>query len=179
MKISLNWSLFKRSFLDRSKGGALVLALIFAPLVSFAEDKVNLVDGLAVHGYDVVAYFTESKPVEGSGDFTATHDGATYQFSSAENRDKFVANPAAYAPQYGGYCAFGTAMGRKFDGDPNAWKIVEDKLYLNLNPKIQERWFTDIPGFIKGAENNWPIIESVSDAKLESDPPEGLTAGAL
>ena len=175
MKISLsqifNWSLFKRS--------ALVLALILAPLVSSAGDKVNLVDGVAVHGYDVVAYFTEGKPVEGNGDFTATHDGATYQFSSADNRDKFVENPAAYAPQYGGYCAFGTAMGRKFDGDPTAWRIVDDKLYLNLNKKIQERWVADIPGFIKGAENNWPIIESISDSTLESNPPEGLTAGAL
>lgn len=162
-----------------TKGGALALALIIAPLTSFADEEINLVDGLAVHGYDVVAYFTEGKPVEGSGDFTATHDGATYQFSSAANRDKFNADPAAFAPQYGGYCAFGTAMGRKFDGDPTAWKIVENKLYLNLNKKIQERWVADIPGFIKGAENNWPIIESVSDATLESSPPEGLTAGAL
>lgn len=173
MKISVS------QLISWSKGGALALAMVLAPLTGFAEDEVNLVDGVAVHGYDVVSYFTEGKPVEGYGEFTATYEGATYQFSSADNRDKFAANPVAYAPQYGGYCAFGTAMGRKFDGDPTAWKIVEDKLYLNLNKDIQARWIKDIPGFIKGAENNWPIIESVSDATLESNPPEGLTAGAL
>ncbi len=156
----------------------LALALIIAPVTSFAVDKINLVDGLAVHGYDVVSYFTDGKPVEGSGEFTATHEGATYQFSSADNLEKFTADPAAYAPQYGGYCAFGTAMGRKFDGDPTAWRIVDDKLYLNLNKKVQERWVADIPGFIKGAENNWPIIESIADASLESTPPDGLTIGA-
>lgn len=178
MHISIS-QVVKRFFIKFSRGSALALALILTPLVSFAEGEVNLIDGLAVHGYDVVAYFTEGKPVEGSGDFTATHEGATYQFSSADNRDKFSANPAAYAPQYGGYCAFGTAMGRKFDGDPTAWKIVEDKLYLNLNKDVQARWIADVPGFIKGAENNWSIIESVSDATLASTPPEGLTTGAL
>jgi len=161
------------------RSGALALVMTIAPFASFAEDEVNLVDGLAVHGYDVVAYFIEGKPVEGNGEYTATHEGANYQFSSADNRDKFIENPAAYAPQYGGSCAFGTAMGRKFDGDPNAWKIVDDKLYLNLNKKVQERWVADIPGFIKGAENNWPIIESIGDATLESSPPAGLTQGAL
>lgn len=70
-------------------------------------------------------------------------------------------------------------MGRKFDGDPTAWRIVENKLYLNLNKKVQQRWLADIPGFIKGAENNWPIIEAIADESLEANPPEGLTAGAL
>ena len=152
--------------------------MALVPASAYAVDEVNITQGLAVHGYDVVAYFTEGKPVEGKAGYTATHDGATYRFSSAENRDKFAANPAAYAPQYGGYCAFGTAMGRKFDGDPQAWHIKDGKLYLNLNKKVQERWKTDIPGFIRGADNNWPIIETVADADLEANPPEGLTAGA-
>ena len=114
-----------------------------------------------------------------SDEFQATHEGATYRFASAAHRDAFAADPAKYAPQYGGYCAFGTAMGRKFDGDPNAWKVVDGKLYLNLNKKIQERWLGDVPGFVRGADNNWPIIRSVADASLEASPPTGLTQGAI
>ena len=167
-----------RSIKSRSIAGAL-LGLVMLPFAAFSEAEVHVKDGKAVSGYDVVAYFTEGKPVEGNGAFTASHNGAEYQFSSAENRDLFSANPDAYAPQYGGYCAFGTAMGRKFDGDPNAWHIADNKLYLNLNKNIQERWIADVPGFVKGANNNWPIIQSLSDATLESNPPEGLTAGAL
>ena len=144
-----------------------------------AETEVNINDGYAVHGYDVVAYFTKGQPTEGSDEFQAIYDGATYRFASAEHRDAFTAEPAKYAPQYGGYCAFGTAMGRKFDGDPNAWKVVDDKLYLNLNKNVQERWLADVPGFIRGAENNWPIIRSVGDANLEASPPAGLTQGAI
>ncbi len=144
-----------------------------------AETEVNINSGYAVHGYDVVAYFTKGQPTEGSDEFQATYDGATYRFASAEHRDAFAADPAKYAPQYGGYCAFGTAMGRKFDGDPHAWKVVDDKLYLNLNKNVQERWLTDVPGFIRGAENNWPIIRSIGDASLESSPPAGLTQGAI
>ncbi len=144
-----------------------------------AETEVNVTEGYAVHGYDVVAYFTKGEPTEGSDEFQATHEGVTYRFASAEHLDAFTADPAKYAPQYGGYCAFGTAMGRKFDGDPTAWRIVDDKLYLNLNKNIQERWLADVPGFVRGAENNWPIIRSVDDASLESSPPAGLTQGAI
>lgn len=157
------------------------LAMAFVPAtqqVAMAETEVNIVKGYAVHGYDVVAYFTKGKPVAGDDRYTAEHEGATYRFSSAEHRDTFTSDPAAYAPQYGGYCAFGTAMGRKFDGDPNAWAIVDNKLYLNLNKEIQARWKENVPGFIKGAENNWPLIRSVADASLEAAPPAGVTLGA-
>ena len=157
------------------------LALAVVPAtagLAAAETEVNIVEGYAVHGYDVVAYFTQGKPVVGDDRFTAEYEGATYRFSSAEHRDTFTADPAQYAPQYGGYCAFGTAMGRKFDGDPNAWAVVDGKLYLNLNKNIQARWKKDVPGFIRGAENNWPLIRSVADASLEASPPAGLTIGA-
>ena len=166
------------SVISRSFVGAL-LGLALLPLSALAEAEVNVVDGAAVHGYDVVAYFTEGKPVEGSGDYTASHNGAEYRFASAENRDLFESNPEGYAPQYGGYCAFGTAMGRKFNGDPHAWHIEDNKLYLNVSKKVQKRWLKDVPGFVKGADNNWPIIQSLSDASLESNPPAGLTEGAL
>lgn len=148
------------------------------PTLAQAAEEVNLTNGMAVHGYDVVAYFTEGKPVEGNGSYTASYNGASYQFSNAKNRDMFMADPAKFAPQYGGFCAFGTAMGRKFDGDPQAWTIKDGKLYLNLNKKVQARWSKDIPGFVKGADHNWSIIETVADAKLENSPPSGLTQGA-
>jgi YHS domain-containing protein len=141
--------------------------------------EVNVNDGYAVHGYDVVAYFTVSEPTEGDDRFTAEHQGVQYRFASAENRDRFNGDPAKYAPQYGGFCAFGASVGRKFDGDPHAWRILDGKLYLNLNKKIQARWLQDTQGFIRGADHNWPIIAGIADAELEANPPEGLTLGAV
>lgn len=173
------------STLINSLRGAVIAAILavaglaVVPLQAYADTELNLVDGVAVHGYDVVAYFTQGKPVEGNASITASHDGAVYRFSSAENRDLFAADPAKYAPQYGGYCAFGTAMGRKFDGDPQAWRIVDGKLYLNLNKQVQSKWKENIPGFIRGANNNWPLIRSVADKVLETTPPAGLSQGAL
>jgi hypothetical protein len=165
------------------RGAVLTAALAVAVIPTLTEvvsaaEEVNIVEGYAVHGYDVVAYFTQGKPVPGDDRYTVDHDGATYRFASAAHRDAFAAEPARYAPQYGGYCAFGTAMGRKFDGDPQAWAIVDDKLYLNLNKDIQVRWKENVPGFIKGADNNWPLIRSIADAQLETAPPAGVTLGA-
>ncbi|MCG8447245.1 MAG: YHS domain-containing protein [Hyphomicrobiales bacterium] len=157
----------------------LALAIVPAAVqMAAAETEVNIVEGYAVHGYDVVAYFKQGKPVAGDSRFTAQHEGVTYRFSSAEHRDAFTSDPASYAPQYGGYCAFGAAMGRKFDGDPNAWAIVDGKLYLNLNKNIQARWKENVPGFVRGANNNWPLIRSIADAQLEASAPEGVTLGA-
>lgn len=93
--------------------------------------------GLAVHGYDVVAYFTEGKPVKGDARFAANQSHATYRFASQANLNAFKANPAKYEPAYGGYCAYGVSVGAKFDGDPALWKIVDGRLYLNLDPGIQ------------------------------------------
>lgn len=147
---------------------------------AIAAQEVNIVEGYALHGYDPVAYFTVGSPTLGNSDFVAEYDGAKYRFASAENRDQFNADPEKYAPQYGGFCAFGTAMGRKFDGDPTAWRIVDNKLYLNLNKEIQARWLADIPGFVRGADHNWDIIRSIEDAKLadEAMAPKNLTIGA-
>jgi YHS domain-containing protein len=144
-----------------------------------AAEEVNISDGYAVHGYDVVAYFSVGQPTEGNDRFTADYQGATYRFASADHRDNFVSDPAKYAPQFGGFCAFGTSVGRKFNGDPNVWRIVDGKLYLNLNKKIQARWLQDSAGYIRGANHNWPLIASLADAQLESNPPEGLTQGVI
>jgi YHS domain-containing protein len=122
--------------------------------------------GLALRGYDPVAYFTAGKPVIGTATYTATYNGAAYQFATEAHLQAFKANPAQYVPQYGGFCAFGVAVGAKFDGDPELWRVEDGKLYLNLNPDIQEQWEKDIPGHIAKANTNWPAIKDKAPADL-------------
>lgn len=123
--------------------------------------------GLAVHGFDVVAFFTEGKPVQGDAKFAVTHKGATYRFASQGNLDAFAANPAKYEPAYGGYCAYGVSVGAKFDGDPRYWKIVDGRLYLNLDGGIQEAWLKDVPGAIKKADANWPKLSGKLPSEIK------------
>jgi len=122
--------------------------------------------GLAVHGYDVVAFFTEGKPAFGSDAHALAHGGGTYRFASRANLDALKANPAKYEPAYGGFCAYGTALGKKFDGDPRFWKIIDGRLYLNLNGDIQAEWSKDIAGNIAKADKNWGRVRGVAVAKL-------------
>ncbi|MCG8562805.1 MAG: tat pathway signal sequence domain protein [Hyphomicrobiales bacterium] len=112
----------------------------------------------ALHGYDAVAYFKDGKPVRGSTNATYYWNGATWLFSSKENRAAFIANPAKYAPQYDGYCAFAAARGLKAPGDPQAWKVHNGKLYLNVNANVAKRWEKDIDNEIKKADANWGKI---------------------
>ena len=141
---------------------------LLASSFTFAADiDMNAdVNDLAIQGYDPVSYFTESTPSIGNANYTATYKGGIYRFSSEENRDLFKNNPIKYAPQFGGYCAFGVSMEKKFDTDPLAWKIVDNKLYLNLNKKVQKRWLTDVSGFVSKAHNSWGDIKSVAVDKL-------------
>ena len=125
---------------------------------AMAEQIVYVEDGVAIQGADPVAYFTEAGFVEGSDEFTHEWQGVTWQFASAENRDLFAAEPEKYAPQYGGYCAWAVGQNALAAIDPNAWSIVEGKLYLNANKRIQDRWNKDIPGNIALAEANWPEL---------------------
>jgi YHS domain-containing protein len=120
---------------------------------------------LAIKGYDPVAYFTEAKPVQGSSQFSAQHLGATYFFSSAQHQSMFESDPNKYAPQYGGYCAYGVSKEYKFDIDPEAWAVVDGKLYLNLNEKVQNRWVTNKVDLIVEANSIWTKIgdKPVSD----------------
>ena len=111
--------------------------------------------GTAIKGYDPVAYHTLGRPVEGSKRFTYKWNGAAWRFASAEHRNLFAANPARYAPAYGGYCAYAFAQGSKVDIDPTAWKIVEGTLYLNFNKAVQKLWEQDIPGYIARADAHW------------------------
>lgn len=118
------------------------------------------VDGVAIRGYDAVAYFTEGRPVEGAAQFQTEHDGATWHFSSAANRDAFAADPGAYAPQYGGFCAWAVAAkGKLYSTQPANWTIVDGRLYLNYDDTIQYRWEQDIPAFIQEADTRWPELK--------------------
>lgn len=119
---------------------------------------VYVEDGVAIGGADPVAYFTDETFVAGSADFTHGWKGATWQFASEENRDLFASDPEQYAPQYGGYCAWAVGQNALAAIDPNAWSVVDGKLYLNANARIQERWNKDIPGNIALAEENWPAL---------------------
>ena len=119
----------------------------------------TLFAGLGAKGYDVVAYFTQATAVAGSDRFTSEYGGVKWQFSSAENLATFKAEPARYAPQYGGFCAWGTSIGKLFDVDPvNGWKIVDGKLYLNFNGDINATFAKDAAGFIAKANRNWPAL---------------------
>lgn len=146
---------------------AVLSTALLAPVgAANAADEVNAVPGLssagaplALHGYDAVAYFTAGKPVIGSDKLVHIHQGAAYRFASQSHLDAFKANPARYAPQYGGFCAFGVSVGKKFDGDPRLWKIEDGKLYLNLNQEIYQTFLEDLDGNIRKAETNWAKIE--------------------
>jgi len=137
---------------------AVILATA-AIVTSLAADAVNTNwRGLAIKGYDPVAYFTDSKPVEGSGDFTFEWMDAKWRFASAEHKDMFAKDPEKYAPQFGGYCSWAVSQGYTADIDPEAWKVVDGKLYLNYNKKVQAKWEEDVPGNITKAEANWPKL---------------------
>ena len=138
----------------------LALALVTPP--ANAEGVVNASSwtGTAIEGYDPVAYFEEGKPVEGDSDYAHEWMGATWYFASAENRDLFAADPEKYAPQYGGYCAWAVSQGYTAKIDPEAWTVVDDKLYLNYSLDVQKQWQQDVPGNITKADGNWPDIRA-------------------
>lgn len=139
-----------------------VAGAVLAPIAGFAADtksmKIYTKDGVAIRGADPVAYFTESAYVQGNAAYAAEWAGETWHFSSAENKAKFVADPAAYAPEFGGYCAYAAAKGGLADGDPEAWTIHNGKLYLNFNKTVRKIWLEDTDANIVLAEANWPEL---------------------
>lgn len=141
---------------------AAVFALGFfaAPQDAFAqkpETYVGLLQKAALGGYDPVSYFSGA-PAKGIETNQATFKGATYYFATPANVVKFKADPSAYTPQYGGYCAWAVAQGKTAPGDPKVWKLVGGKLYVNYNSDVQKKWEKDIPGFIAKANANWPKV---------------------
>lgn len=138
-----------------------LFALLVSVTAGFAQKPVVYsTDGKAIHGYDPVAYFTDSKPVKGDSAISLAYEGANWLFASTEHRETFKANPQKYAPQYGGYCAFGTSRGYKAPTEADAWTIVDDKLYLNYNTKVRTEWNKDQPGYIQKADKNWVEIKT-------------------
>ncbi len=139
---------------------AAIFLSIGAPSLAEAKGEIyKNSGGVAIKGYDPVAFHREGKPVKGSKKYTLEWKDAKWRFASAENRDLFKANPETYAPRYGGYCAWAVSEGYTASVDPeNAWSIVDGRLYLNYSVEIKQRWEKDIPGHIKKANANWPGV---------------------
>lgn len=139
-------------------------ALALSQLAQAYDEKstsaLNLdAKGVALKGYDPVSYFSSGGPAQGQAAFSEKHEGATYWFANAGNRDAFKANPAKYAPAYGGFCAMGVALEKKLDINPQLWRVVDGKLYLNVHKEAQTRWLEDVKGNLAQAEKIWPRIK--------------------
>lgn len=139
-------------------GIALPVAGVLAQPAFAAEPEIFAPDGLAIRGYDPVAYFRASEPVLGRAEHALIWKGAEWRFDSAENLAAFEADPAAFAPQYGGYCAYAVSQGYTAKTEPDAWTVYEGKLYLNFSRRVRRIWERDIPGHIALADENWPKV---------------------
>jgi YHS domain-containing protein len=157
---------------------AAAASLIFAAAPALAGEQY-MSEGYAVSGYDVVAYHDieqadvgtpQPKAVRGSPAFQTEYNGAKWLFSSAANRDAFLAQPEKYAPAFDGHCAFGVARGGKVPGNPHLWRIVDGKLYLNITRRVAGFWEKDIPGNISTAGSNWTMLEA-APASQRTVPP--------
>lgn len=138
-----------------------LVAAVAVPSVAYAKTDpiyTGVLSNVALSGYDATAYFSQGRPVKGSSAYKVTYKGAEFHFASAANAAKFKANPAKFAPQYGGYCAWAVSQGYTASGDPQVWKIVGGKLYVNYDREVGQRWEKNIPGFIADANKNWPKI---------------------
>lgn len=149
--------------------GALLLTLMtvaFTSPVVFAGSPISgAKDGVAIQGFDTVAYFTEGQAVKGTVQFAHEWSGTVWFFSTAENRALFAAKPEKYAPQYGGHCALSVATGKDAKGSGEAWSMKQGALYLNANKEVQARWMRDISGNIAKADQQWPGLK----ARLEAE----------
>lgn len=134
--------------------------MLFLSVTDFAQKTAVFTPAEgAIHGYDPVAYFRESKPVKGNKQYTFNWNGADWYFASQQNLETFKASPEKFAPQFGGYCAYGLADGHKSPTDPEAWTIVDDKLYLNYNKNVQQLWKKKQSALIQQANRNWPGLK--------------------
>jgi YHS domain-containing protein len=144
------------------KTNSLLTAFLFVAAVSCVHKKSEIfcTSSQAIGGYDPVSFFKEAMPVKGDEKFSYEWKDARWLFSSSENLDSFKADPAKYAPQYGGWCAYGCSNGRKATTDPNAWTIVDGKLYLNHNAEVKVKWMKEQKQRIEQADKNWPAIKN-------------------
>lgn len=167
----------------------LITSAVFAAFstTAFAGDQYIDETGFAASGYDVVAYFgldqspvgtAQPAGVPGNADITAEYNGATWAFSTEGNRDAFLRDPAKFAPQFDGHCAYGVSKGGKVPANPNLWRIIDGKLYLNITKNVVGFWEEDIPGNISLADTNWTNIEPAEASTrtipdFTSDAPNG------
>lgn len=136
-----------------------VVGALAAAALPRTKPPVNVARGqLALRGYDAVAYWTDGRPLQGVADFEHRWNGAMWRFSTAASRDMFAKDPARYAPEFGGYCAYAVSRGYTADGDPKVWRIVDGRLYLNYSRRAQTLWEEDIPGNIAKGRINWPGV---------------------
>lgn len=149
--------LFSRRALLMAVAATPAVAVLTRPALA-AEPMVFAVDGIAIRGTDPVAFFTQMGPVQGSAEHAVMWNGTTWHFASAQNLETFMADPEAYAPQYGGYCAYAASQGYVASSVPEAWTVYEGKLYLNFSLGVRRRWERDIPGHIAMADDNWPAV---------------------
>ena len=147
----------RRTFLVAGMSAVPAATFLSRPAVA-AEPPVFATNNVAINGYDPVAYFTESKPVAGTVAVTSDWDGATVLFASAANKEMFDANPEAFAPKYGGYCAYAVSKGYIASTDPDAWTIHEDRLYLNYSKSVRALWTLKRSSHISSADANWPDV---------------------
>ena len=143
-----------------------VVALAFSSLSFAGVDTETNANGVTLAGHDVVSYFTENAAVEGKPTITAVYNDAIYYFSSKKNRNLFKANPAKYAPEYGGFCAYGAALGKKLEVNGKAFEIVDGKLYVNKNESVYETWVEDKAENIQTADQQWVKIKSIAADEL-------------
>ena len=139
----------------------LILALLTTTFILqlHAQSEIYAPKGTAINGFDVVAFFHESKPVRGTDELSYSYKNATWLFSSKENREAFADAPEKYAPQYGGWCAYGTSQGHKAPTQADTWTIANDKLYFNYNKKVKEMWSQDQQRLIEVADEKWPTVK--------------------
>ncbi len=141
-----------------------IAAFVLLSTSVFAGDLVNVsgASRVALSGFDPVAFFADAKPVNGSPFISAQHQGATYFFASEDHKKLFAAAPEKYAPQFGGFCAFGVGLDKLFPVDISTWQVRDGKLYLNLNPDILNKFNADLSGNIAKANKNWPGLVSLN-----------------
>jgi len=158
---AMNVDKIRRSLLSfgiRGLAAALLLATPAGAQVKKPPVFADFASKLAIDGHDAVAYFKTGQPVKGAPEHAVTWNGASWRFATAENKAAFEANPQAFAPQYGGYCAWAVSEGYTAKGDPKHWRIVDGKLYLNYNAAVQTNWAKDIPARISKGDKNWPSV---------------------
>lgn len=168
MKTTLSPS--RRHFFMHAMLAVAVIGLVPTAARAYDERSTQSINvdaqGLALQGHDPVAFFEAGKPTPGQANLTATHEGATYRFANDRNRQAFQQSPQKYVPAFGGFCAMGVALGKKLDVDLDTWRIVDGRLYLNLNKDVKKRWESDVPGHLKQANDEWPRLKHAAPKDL-------------